>query len=160
MTVRLILHGLALLVILAAAAVAHADDLPEQTILAATEANLDPVDVQGAANSTGVDARTYLYGTGELQRPEPIIGTALAIHRVRLTHYVEAGVTYGGGRTYQGSAACSWNFAMGTRLRLPNGETFVCNDRGLLGSSGWVDLWRRPDLTRVYGAYVTVEVLR
>jgi hypothetical protein len=70
---RLILHGLALLVLLAAAAVAHADEvpIPEQTILAATEADLDPVDVQGAANSTGVDARTYLIGTGELQPPPP-----------------------------------------------------------------------------------------
>jgi hypothetical protein len=29
----------------------------------------------------------------------------------------------------------------------------------MLGSTGWLDLWRRPDLARIYGAYVTVEVL-
>jgi hypothetical protein len=79
---------------------------------------------------------------------------------VRLTYYRESGVTYSGEYTYAGSTACSWNFALGTRFVLPDGEEFVCNDRGMLGSTGWLDLFRRPDLAAKYGPYVTVEVVR
>lgn len=89
---------------------------------------------------------------------------------VRLTWYAEAGVTYGGyDWTHAGGAACSWNLPLGTRLRLENGEEFVCNDRGRLGDQGWLDFWRRPDLPRTlgeprwgasgWGYYATVEVL-
>lgn len=84
---------------------------------------------------------------------------ALNLARVRLTYYVEAGRTYSGGQTYPGSTACSWNFAIGTRFVFADGEEFVCNDRGLLGYSGWLDLWRRPDIARKYGAYATVQVI-
>lgn len=35
----------------------------------ALEAAVDPVDLQGAVNTTGLDARAYLYMTGELKRP-------------------------------------------------------------------------------------------
>lgn len=155
MRARFILHGLAVVVLLATAGAARAESVTEQTVEAAAEAGLDPVAVQGAANSVGVDARTYLFGTGELQRPQP----ATAVHRVRLTYYNEAGVTYSGGRTYPGSTACSWNYRLGTRFRFPNGEVFTCNDRGRLGDAGWLDLFRRPDLARAYGPYVAVEVL-
>ena len=78
---------------------------------------------------------------------------------VRLTYYVEAGVTFSGGRTGYGQTACSWNYAIGQRFRFDNGEEFVCTDRGHLGSSGWLDLWRRPDLIRAYGTHALVELL-
>jgi hypothetical protein len=86
---------------------------------------------------------------------------------VRLTYYFESGVTYGCTEgswwficgTRPGGTACSWNFPIGTHLAFPHGEVFVCNDRGRLGSRGWVDVWRRPDLQRMYGQYVTLEVL-
>jgi hypothetical protein len=42
---------------------------------------------------------------------------------------------------------------------LPSGETVICNDRGLLGSSGWLDLFARPDLVRRYGPYANVQVV-
>lgn len=158
MRVRLVLHALAVALVLVTAGVARAESIPEQTITAATEAGLDPVDVQGAANTVGADAWTYLYGTGELQRPVPIV-SALALARVRLTYYNESGLTASGGRTYPGSTACSYNWRFGTRFRFPNGEIVTCNDRGRLGSSGWLDVYRRPDLARAYGPYVTVEVL-
>lgn len=77
---------------------------------------------------------------------------------VRLTYYVESGLTFGGGHTYYGSTACSWNFPLGTQFELPGGEQFICNDRGRLGSSGWLDLWRRSDLARLYGDWVIVRV--
>lgn len=80
--------------------------------------------------------------------------------RVRLTFYVESGRTYSGQQTYAGSTACSWNWPIGTRFRLPNDEVVTCVDRGRLGSSGWLDLWRRADLARDYGPYALVEVLR
>ena len=78
---------------------------------------------------------------------------------VRLTYYLDSGLTYGGGHTYYGSAACSWNFPLGTRFMLPDGEVLVCNDRGRLGATGWLDVYARPDLPRAYGNYVTVLVL-
>lgn len=49
--------------------------------------------------------------------------------------------------------------SIGTRFRLPNDEVVTCVDRGRLGSSGWLDLWRRADLAREYGPYAMVEVL-
>ena len=78
---------------------------------------------------------------------------------VRLTYYVEAGVTFSGVRTGYGQTACSWNFPLGSRFRFDDGETFVCTDRGRLGWVGWLDLWRRPDLARAYGNYALVERL-
>ena len=115
------------------------------------------VELEGALNTLhaagyDVDAATYLAS----QKPAAIAARTV---RVRLTYYVEYGVTASGGHPYAGSTACSWNFAIGTRFRLPDGEVFTCNDRGLLGSSGWLDLWRRPDLARAYGPYASVEVM-
>ena len=79
---------------------------------------------------------------------------------VRLTHYVVGGITYGGGHTYLGSAACSWDLPLGTRITLlATGETFTCDDRGLLGSgwpASWVDIY---GLNRDYlGRYADVWV--
>lgn len=145
---------------LGTACLTHAETEPtEATIGWAQDVGVDPWDLQGALNTTGMRPEEYLQAVGLLTHPVALL-PALAVARVRLTHYVEGGVTYSGGHTFPGSAACSWNFALGTRLRLPDGEEFVCNDRGLLGSTGWVDLWRRPDLVRKYGSWVVVEVLR
>jgi hypothetical protein len=69
------------------------------------------------------------------------------------------GRTASGEMVHPGGTACSYNWALGTRFRFPHGEVFVCNDRGLLGSRGWLDVWNRPDLQARYGAYVDVEVL-
>jgi hypothetical protein len=94
-----------------------------------------------------------------LSEPELEQEPASYVMDVRLTYYLLEGRTYSGGHTYPGSAACSTNFALGTRFRLPDGDVVVCNDRGLLGRTGWLDVWGRPDLPRRYGNYVTVEVL-
>lgn len=155
--------GLIAGVVLGAALSIHADDGVEpdaETVRLAGEAGVDPIELLGAVNTTGLDPRTYLIVVGELAAPvsPPPVARGYSA-RVRLTYYVHGGATYGGGHTYIGSAACSWNFALGTRFRLPNGEVVTCNDRGLLGSSGWLDLFNRPDLARAYGPFATLEVL-
>ena len=158
MTPRLVLHAtvLATFLLVLSGVPTRADEehVSQDAIEAAQAHDLDAVEVQGAANSTRTDPWTYV---AWLMAPPPV--PAARTVRVRLTYYVEGGVTYGGGRTYPGSTACSWNFPLGSRFRFPHGEVFTCNDRGLLGSSGWLDLWRRADIARAYGPYVTVEVL-
>lgn len=83
----------------------------------------------------------------------------------RVTYYVLRGVMYSGYETHWGAAACSWNYPMGTRLRLPDGFIVTCLDRGHLGSNGWIDIWV-PDhatgrwLAQQYGDYANVAVLR
>jgi hypothetical protein len=83
----------------------------------------------------------------------------------RVTYYVIQGVMYSGQYTHWGAAACSWNYPMGTRLRLPDGFLVTCLDRGHLGSNGWIDIWA-PDhatgrwLARQYGDYTSAEIVR
>jgi hypothetical protein len=138
--------------------VAHAESVvSEGAAQAAAEAGLDAVDVQAASDTVGVDPWTYLYATGELARPT--YGPMLAVHRVRLTYYTLSGRTYNGEQVHRGGTACSWNYAIGTRFRFPNGEIVRCNDRGMLGNSGWLDVYARADLARLYGAYVNVEII-
>jgi hypothetical protein len=85
---------------------------------------------------------------------------------VRTTYYVDRGTTYSGTQTRPGVAACSWNLAAGTVLRFPDGRTVTCEDRGQLGSAGWVDVWvpsldaGRREIAGVYGDYTRVEVVR
>jgi hypothetical protein len=51
-----------------------APDAPSDEALAAAEqAGVDPLDLQGAANTTGLDPFRYLYATGELAAPSPAI---------------------------------------------------------------------------------------
>lgn len=104
---------------------------------------------------------------GQAQADEPSDETVSAaaeasytpvVARVRLTYYVEGGVTYSGQQTYMGSTACSWNYPLGTRFVFRDGEVVTCNDRGMLGSAGWVDVFRQPALAAKYGAYAMVEV--
>ncbi len=118
------------------------------------------VQTANAHDVTDDNTITDLQDQGQpvVEAEQPVVVRA----RVRLTYYVEAGRTYSGQQTYAGSTACSWNWPIGTRFVFRDGETVVCNDRGMLGSGnpiGWLDLWRRPDLVRKYGDYATVEVL-
>jgi len=46
-------------------------DPPPAVVAAAQEAGVDPVDLQGAVNSTGVEPRVYLRGVGLLDNPPP-----------------------------------------------------------------------------------------
>jgi len=145
----------ATLLMIATSSMAHAADEAD-----APEVIQQSVEIEGALNTLheagyDVDAVSYLAS----EKKPVAAAVASRTVRVRLTYYVEYGVTASGGHPYAGSTACSWNFAIGTRFRLPDGETFTCNDRGLLGSSGWLDLWRRPDLARAYGPYATAEVV-
>lgn len=78
---------------------------------------------------------------------------------VRLTYYVLRGRTFSGEGVHYGGTACSWNFSIGQRFKFKTGDVVTCNDRGLLGSAGWLDVWNRPDLTKTFGNYATVEVL-
>lgn len=84
---------------------------------------------------------------------------------VRLTYYTLTGTTASGVWTGPGVGACSWDLELGTRLRLPDGETFTCLDRGGgLGSAGWLDAWvgSRAEgrwLAGKYGNYVEAEIV-
>lgn len=102
-----------------------------------------------------------------------LLGIALSIERVsaettttnRLTVYLDRGVMYSGYHTHWGAAACSWNYPLGTVLELPDGFQVMCLDRGLLGSSGWIDIWC-PDwatarwLQHHYGDWTTATIVR
>jgi len=69
---RLLLHGFALAVVLAAAGTARAEQDPtEETIAAANEAGVDALDLQGAVNTTQLQPRVYLIAVGELAPPAP-----------------------------------------------------------------------------------------
>lgn len=60
----------------------------------------------------------------------------------RITSYLPTGsVTYSGQWPYPGSAACSWNYPLYSRVTFSDGREVVCIDRGLLGWSGWIDLY-------------------
>jgi hypothetical protein len=61
----------------AAVASTHADDVSAEVLSAAAAAHVDPVDLAGAVNSTGVDPYSYLRGTGELP-PLPAGRTSVA----------------------------------------------------------------------------------
>jgi hypothetical protein len=53
------------------------------------------------------------------------------------------GHMYNGVTVYEGAVACSWNLAIGTKLRIsgdPTGRVYSCDDRGLL-SDTWVDVF-------------------
>jgi hypothetical protein len=146
---------------LASAGCTSRPDLLNDVMPAAVEAGVAPADLLGAVNTTGLAPRAYLCAVGELACPTLAVRLPATgwLTRVRLTYYTLTGITYGGGHPYVGSTACSWNFRLGTRFVLPGGETVTCNDRGLLGSSGWLDLFARPDLVRRYGSYVNVQVV-
>ena len=84
---------------------------------------------------------------------------------VRVTYYVLPGYMANGERVHLGAAACSYGFPMGTRLRLPDGWTVTCKDRGYLGrDTGWIDIWApslawgRRYVTGDYGDYAWVTV--
>src|SRR5207253_9213481 len=59
------------LVVGTAIVVSHAqDETPPQAVVDAAEASgVDPVDLAGAVNTTGLEPREYLYAVGELERP-------------------------------------------------------------------------------------------
>lgn len=81
---------------------------------------------------------------------------------VTVTHYALSGVTYSGGTTHVGMAACSWNLPLGATVRFADGREYRCEDRGQLGSTGWIDIYV-PDVgtARQLGRYTaTVEVIR
>jgi hypothetical protein len=72
----------------------------------------------------------------------------------RLTYYHWTGSpTASGLWPAVGLAACSWNYPMGTQLRLSNGVNsvdVVCADRGHLGGCCWIDVYAP---TRAYGEW-------
>ena len=60
----------------------HADDVSADVSEAAAAAHVNPVDLAGAVNSTGVDPYTYLRGTGEL--PDVPRGTSANVSAARI----------------------------------------------------------------------------
>lgn len=95
-----------------------------------------------------------------LTTPAPVGAQETAT--VTLTAYTLTGTTYAGTQTRPGITACSWNFSLGTRFRLPDGRVVVCEDRGQLGNTGWLDVWMADDgaARRQGRTTVEVEILR
>lgn len=147
--------GLLLLILILQVAVskANADEIDD----VADSVGVDSIDLRGAVNTTGLSPLDYLSQVGEDPRHSNTVNKLYV--RVRLTYYVLRGTTATGEGVHLGGTACSSNFRLQTQFRLPTGETLRCNDRGLLGSTGWLDVWGRPDLIRQLGDYTTVEVL-
>lgn len=119
--------------------------------------NTDGTDTTMVENPQGGEVATpdaYLEPT-PVPEPEPHGYQA----RVRLTYYTLSGRTASGEGVYMGATACSWNYRIGQRFMFSDGEVVRCNDRGLLGSSGWLDIWNQPWLANKYGPYTTVTVL-
>lgn len=88
---------------------------------------------------------------------------------VRVTHYYWTGNPMASGTyPYHGAAACSYNFPFGTMLRFWDGRVVTCLDRGMLGWSGWVDIYAASyaEGRRIQAAYEyyngreSVEILR
>ena len=138
--------------------------VPYAIAYAAARVGLDPWDLHGALISTGQGADEYLAaaGLGPPNQPAAVpvpTPRAVSLHRVRLTWYGLVGRTASGAYTTAGGTACSTNWSFGTRFRFSNGTTVVCNDRGILGNTGWLDVWQGRALAALYGPYATVEVL-
>jgi hypothetical protein len=50
----------------------------DEVIETANEAGVDPIDLQGAVNTTGMSPKDYAYAVGDLQRPKPTLPVASA----------------------------------------------------------------------------------
>jgi 3D (Asp-Asp-Asp) domain-containing protein len=62
--------------------------------------------------------------------------------RVVVTWYLPTGnATYSGTMPRLGTAACDWSIPMGTVVLFPDARVVRCEDRGILGSSGHVDIY-------------------
>lgn len=98
-----------------------------------------------------------------LGSPKPA-APSQAVVSVRVTFYTDVGVTYSGGWTRYGVAACSWNIPMYSIIRFHDGRIVYCEDRGLLGSSGWIDVWVPSyayglwNIEAVYGLWTVVAI--
>jgi hypothetical protein len=95
---------------------------------------------------------------------------AISASSVRVTFYTLTGIVRygepGDATTRMCVAACSTNFPAHSILRFNDGFVVECRDTGLLGSTGWIDIWAPSyawglaEVERVYGQRTTVEVLR
>jgi len=102
---KLIASSALVLALIAPASVAAADENLDSI---ADDAGVNPFELADAlatlaSSGLHVSARQYLCDADGWQCPKPPGRTA----RVRLTYYVEGGLTASGGRTYAGSTACS-----------------------------------------------------
>jgi hypothetical protein len=77
--------------------------------------------------------------------------------QVTVTHYADSGVTYSGGSTHVGVAACSWNIPMFATIRFADGREYRCEDRGQLGNGRCPSGLTEPMRT---AATLPVDVLR
>ena len=99
--------------------------------------------------------------------PAPLHAAPRAVWTVeaRITAYTEAGYAADGTWTTAGvTAACSYDIPLGATVVLPNGDAYVCHDRGDLGDgypTSWIDVFTPPPwqwVSAVYGDWATVTV--
>lgn len=77
--------------------------------------------------------------------PAPLVNEAPACREMRITGYVRSEYsahTYDGTSVYTDEpiVAASWDIPMGSRVWIDGLGTFRVADRGMLGSSGWLDV--------------------
>lgn len=77
---------------------------------------------------------------------------------VRVTYYTLSGKMRNGAYVHHGAAACSSNIPMGSVVVFKDGLRVVCEDTGLLGASGWIDVWGDTGVVSRYGDRTTVQV--
>lgn len=61
---------------------------------------------------------------------------------VDVTSYCDRGLTASGVMAGPGIAGCDVRYPFGTLFYLSDGSRWVCQDRGIVDGSDWLDTWR------------------
>lgn len=83
---------------------------------------------------------------------------------VIVTYYYPTGnPMYNGRYPFIGAAGCSWDMPLDSVVLFPDGRIVVCMDRGMLGSSGHVDIFAATpamgkEIALAYPGRVTVSL--
>ncbi len=88
----------------------------------------------------------------------------IASKRVTATFYLPTGNRmYNGEWPRLGSAACDWSIPLGTVVLFHDARVVRCEDRGHLGSAGWIDIFCQDthcghEVATAYPERVTVSL--
>lgn len=111
--------GLLLAASLLTIVTAHPAKAAEDITTVATEAGVDPTDLEGAVNSTQLEPREYLQAVGEIARPVPVrtvpTGRLACIARVESHNDPDA-------RNPRSGAAGLFQFLLSTWMTTPQGK--------------------------------------
>jgi len=108
--------------------VVAADPDPDDVASLAVEAGVDQLDLLGAASTTGLSPRSYLYAVGELERPRPLVlpppapplNPAIERRLDCIMHYESGG--FAGATNPYSKAAGAYQFLWSTWAGTPEGR--------------------------------------